>query len=116
MREEQGAGGGGRPTEGGRVPRPVRALAAAVLAVVVGAGSTTAQERPRFECLDPDKRRVSRVVGGSVAPRDLAPWQVSLQVDRDGRWRHGCGGSLICQATLKTDPPATLKTGPEERA
>ena len=95
MRAGQGAGVGGRRTERGRAARPVRTLAAAVLAVVVGAGSATAQERPRFECLDPDKRRVSRVVGGSLAPRDLAPWQVSLQVDRDGRWRHGCGGSLI---------------------
>ena len=73
----------------------VRTLAAAVLVAAIGADDARAQGRPRFECLDPAKRRVSRVVGGTLAPRDLAPWQVSLQVDRDGRWRHGCGGSLI---------------------
>ena len=95
MRGRQGADVGIRRRERARVARWARALAAAALAALVGADAARAQERPRFECLSPDKRPVSRIVGGSVAPRDLAPWQVSLQVYRDGGWRHGCGGSLI---------------------
>ena len=68
---------------------------AVMLALAVGAGAVRAQAPSRFECLDPDRRTVTRIVGGSVAPRDMAPWQVSLQVDAGGRWQHACGGSLI---------------------
>ena len=84
-----------------RLPRLSPRWAVPALAAFGAGGGDRRGRRPgpgatsRFECLDPDKRRVSRVVGGTLAPRDLAPWQVSLQVDRDGRWRHGCGGSLI---------------------
>ena len=49
----------------------------------------------RFECVDPDQRRTERIVGGQEAPPGMAPWQVSLQYGRAGRWSHFCGGSLI---------------------
>ena len=75
--------------------RPGRAALAFVVVSAVGAGAAQGQGRSRFECLDPDKRTVSRIVGGSVAPAEMAPWQVSLQLDVGGRWRHVCGGSLI---------------------
>ena len=76
--------------------RPGRAALATVLVSAVGAGAAEGQGRSRFECLDPGKRTVSRIVGGTEAPREMAPWQVSLQLTaRDGGWRHVCGGSLI---------------------
>uniref|UniRef100_A0A8C5DFL2 pancreatic elastase II n=1 Tax=Gouania willdenowi TaxID=441366 RepID=A0A8C5DFL2_GOUWI len=37
----------------------------------------------------------SRVVGGEDATPHSWPWQVSLQSDRGGGWRHVCGGTLI---------------------
>ena len=91
------AGGGGEPGPA-RPPeaRTGRAALAVVLTSAVGAGAVQAQGPARFECLDPDKRAVSRIIGGSAAPRDMAPWQVSLQrAAGGGRWRHACGGSLI---------------------
>ena len=88
--------GGGEGTAtwtcGSRMGRTVLAV---VLMSSVGATAVQAQGRARFECLEPDKRTVSRIVGGSDAPREMAPWQVSLQLDIDGRWRHACGGSLV---------------------
>ena len=48
-----------------------------------------------FECVTPDQRRVTRIVGGDNAPPGLAPWQVSLQHRFNGPWAHYCGGSLI---------------------
>ncbi len=75
--------------------RPGRAVLAFGLVSVLGAGAAHGQGRSQFECLDPGKRTVSRIVGGTEAPREMAPWQVSLQfAARDG-WRHICGGSLI---------------------
>lgn len=71
-----------------------RAVLAGGLIAALGVGAA-AQERSRFECINPDQRRVSRIVGGQVAPLDMAPWQVSLQYGRAGRWNHFCGGSLI---------------------
>ena len=66
------------------------------LVAVLGVGPASAQGPSRFECLDPDKRTVSRIVGGTVAPAGMAPWQVSLQApDGRGGWYHFCGGSLI---------------------
>ena len=74
--------------------RAVRAVLAVVVTSAVGAGAVQAQGR--FECLDPEKRAVSRIVGGTTAPANMAPWQVSLQrAAGGGRWRHVCGGSLI---------------------
>ena len=90
---------GGRQRIGGGVgvrgaAWTVRAFLAVALMTVAAAGVAPAQGR--FECLDPEKRPVSRIVGGSAAPRDMAPWQVSLQLAAaDGRWGHVCGGSLI---------------------
>ncbi|XP_006037743.1 chymotrypsin-like elastase family member 2A [Alligator sinensis] len=37
----------------------------------------------------------SRVVGGEDARPHSWPWQISLQVFINGRWRHTCGGTLI---------------------
>ena len=90
---------GSRQRSGGGIgvrgaARPGRAFLALALTTVVGVSVVQAQGR--FDCLDPDKRTVSRIVGGSAAPRDMASWQVSLQLAAgDGRWRHVCGGSLI---------------------
>ena len=72
-----------------------RGLLASVLVSAVGAGAADGQGRSRFECLDPGKRTVSRIVGGTEAPREMAPWQVSLQLSARDGWRHVCGGSLI---------------------
>ena len=93
MRGERKTGGDGRLMTRADLPTVARTALSLVLMSAVGAGA--AQGQPRFECLDPDKRTVSRVVGGSVAPTRMAPWQVSLQLDIGGRWRHACGGSLV---------------------
>ena len=91
----------GESTRGsGRPMAPVgRARGAGVLGVlliaVFGVDAVSAQGLTRFECLDPDQRRVSRIVGGINAPQGAAPWQVSMQVSFEGRWLHWCGGSLI---------------------
>ncbi|NWH75572.1 CTRC protein, partial [Piaya cayana] len=37
----------------------------------------------------------TRVVGGEDARPHSWPWQISLQYDRNGEWRHTCGGTLI---------------------
>ena len=66
-----------------------------LLITVLGVDAVWAQGLSRFECLDPDQRRVSRIVGGTTAPDGTAPWQVSLQIRRNGQWFHSCGGSLI---------------------
>ena len=72
-----------------------RAALASVLVSALGAGAAQGQGRSRFECLDLDRRSVSRIVGGTEAPREMAPWQVSLQLSARGGWRHVRGGSLI---------------------
>jgi len=84
-----------------RATRPCAILLVGLVSAV-GADAVRGQGLSRFECIDPDKRVVTRIVGGSVAPRDMAPWQVSLQLDFDGRWRHVCGGSLIHPAWVLT--------------
>ncbi|KAM6155241.1 tryptase beta-2-like [Rhynchocyon petersi] len=35
------------------------------------------------------------IVGGTEAPRNKWPWQVSLRIDRGNYWMHWCGGSLV---------------------
>ena len=90
-------GGVQKRSDGERGPAWTRA-ARAVLAVASMAAflAGAVQAQGRFECLDPEKRAVSRIVGGTTAPPNMAPWQVSLQITAGGgRWRHACGGSLI---------------------
>lgn len=71
------------------------ALVAFALLATVGVGTGLGQES--FECLDSGLRTVSRIAGGTEAPADMAPWQVSLQRRRSSGngWFHTCGGSLI---------------------
>ncbi|XP_030641070.1 chymotrypsin-like elastase family member 2A [Chanos chanos] len=45
---------------------------------------------------------VSRVVGGEDARAHSWPWQISLQVFRDGNWLHSCGGTLISKDWVLT--------------
>uniref|UniRef100_A0A4W5Q0Y1 pancreatic elastase II n=1 Tax=Hucho hucho TaxID=62062 RepID=A0A4W5Q0Y1_9TELE len=45
---------------------------------------------------------VTRVVGGEDVRPNSWPWQVSLQYDRDGEWRHTCGGTLISSEWVLT--------------
>ena len=63
------------------------------LVALVGGQAALAQGT--FTCIEPDQRIGVRVVGGTNAPRDMAPWQVSLQSGFEDRWYHICGGSLI---------------------
>ncbi|XP_041642482.1 elastase 3 like [Cheilinus undulatus] len=44
----------------------------------------------------------SRVVNGEDATPHSWPWQISLQYERDGEWRHTCGGSLIAANWVMT--------------
>ena len=77
------------------------ASTAAVAAALVS-GVAHAQAPGRFECLDPSKRAVSRIVGGVDAPAGAAPWQVSLQGGSPGNRYHRCGGSLIAPSWVLT--------------
>ncbi|XP_055748569.1 elastase 2 like [Salvelinus fontinalis] len=45
---------------------------------------------------------VTRVVGGEDVRPNSWPWQISLQYDRDGEWRHTCGGTLISSEWVLT--------------
>uniref|UniRef100_A0A4W5NZ43 Elastase 3 like n=1 Tax=Hucho hucho TaxID=62062 RepID=A0A4W5NZ43_9TELE len=44
----------------------------------------------------------TRVVNGVDAKPHSWPWQISLQYERDGEWRHTCGGSLIATNWVMT--------------
>ncbi|NXG45256.1 CTRC protein, partial [Psilopogon haemacephalus] len=44
----------------------------------------------------------SRVVGGEDAVAHSWPWQISLQYDSSGTWRHTCGGTLIASSWVLT--------------
>ncbi|XP_077416527.1 elastase 3 like isoform X5 [Vanacampus margaritifer] len=46
--------------------------------------------------------QTSRVVNGEDARPHSWPWQISLQYERDGEWRHTCGGSLIADNWVMT--------------
>ncbi|XP_075895143.1 elastase 3 like [Nelusetta ayraudi] len=61
----------------------------------------------------------TRVVNGVDAKAHSWPWQISLQYQRDGEWRHTCGGSLIAANWVMTaahcinhEAPKKLKTAP----
>ncbi|XP_076019527.1 chymotrypsin-like elastase family member 2A [Genypterus blacodes] len=45
---------------------------------------------------------VTRVVGGEDVKPNSWPWQISLQYNREGEWRHTCGGTLISQEWVLT--------------
>ncbi|XP_008273983.1 chymotrypsin-C-like [Stegastes partitus] len=44
----------------------------------------------------------SRVVGGVDVQPHSWPWQISLQYNREGEWRHTCGGTLISDQWVLT--------------
>ncbi|XP_073325539.1 chymotrypsin-C-like [Pagrus major] len=44
----------------------------------------------------------SRVVGGVDVNPHSWPWQISLQYNREGEWRHTCGGTLISNQWVLT--------------
>ncbi|XP_030277581.1 chymotrypsin-C-like isoform X2 [Sparus aurata] len=44
----------------------------------------------------------SRVVGGVDVNAHSWPWQISLQYNREGEWRHTCGGTLISNQWVLT--------------
>ncbi|KAI3357301.1 hypothetical protein L3Q82_015751, partial [Scortum barcoo] len=45
---------------------------------------------------------VTRVVGGVDVRPHSWPWQISLQYNREGEWRHTCGGTLISDQWVLT--------------
>ncbi|XP_037355573.1 chymotrypsin-like elastase family member 2A [Talpa occidentalis] len=45
---------------------------------------------------------LSRVVGGENVRPNSWPWQVSLQYNNNGQWRHTCGGSLVATNWVMT--------------
>ncbi|KAM4577690.1 elastase 3 like [Odontesthes bonariensis] len=65
-------------------------LASVLIASALGCGT------PPIEPL------TSRVVNGEDAKPHSWPWQISLQYERDGEWRHTCGGSLIAANWVMT--------------
>ncbi|KAK5932924.1 hypothetical protein CgunFtcFv8_004593 [Champsocephalus gunnari] len=65
-------------------------LASVLIASALGCGT------PAIEPL------TSRVVNGVDATPHSWPWQISLQYERNGAWRHTCGGSLIAANWVMT--------------
>ncbi|CAL8296561.1 elastase 3 like [Gadus morhua] len=65
-------------------------LASSLLASALGCGSP------------PIEPYSSRVVNGVDARPNSWPWQISLQYERSGEWRHTCGGSLIAENWVMT--------------
>ncbi|XP_075332567.1 chymotrypsin-like elastase family member 2A isoform X1 [Odontesthes bonariensis] len=57
---------------------------------------------------------VNRVVGGEDVRPHSWPWQISLQYNREGEWRHTCGGTLISQEWVLTAAHC-ISTGKEYR-
>nr|XP_046252790.1 chymotrypsin-C-like [Scatophagus argus] len=56
-----------------------------------------------YGCGQPTYRPVlSRVVGGEDVRPHSWPWQISLQYNRQGEWRHTCGGTLISNEWVLT--------------
>ncbi|XP_020501673.2 chymotrypsin-C [Labrus bergylta] len=57
---------------------------------------------------------VTRVVGGEDVRPSSWPWQISLQYNRQGEWRHTCGGTLISDQWVLTAAHC-ISTGREYR-
>uniref|UniRef100_A0A1I8PAF0 Peptidase S1 domain-containing protein n=1 Tax=Stomoxys calcitrans TaxID=35570 RepID=A0A1I8PAF0_STOCA len=56
-----------------------------------------------FEALDKAPESQERVVGGySVGNEEYIPYQISLQYNKDGDYRHFCGGSIISPNRILT--------------
>ncbi|XP_076597150.1 chymotrypsin-like elastase family member 2A isoform X2 [Chaetodon auriga] len=56
-----------------------------------------------YGCGSPTFRPVlTRVVGGENARPNSWPWQISLQYNNQGEWRHTCGGTLISNQWVLT--------------
>uniref|UniRef100_A0AAY4CRN2 Peptidase S1 domain-containing protein n=1 Tax=Denticeps clupeoides TaxID=299321 RepID=A0AAY4CRN2_9TELE len=65
-------------------------LASVLVATALGCGTP------------PIEPSTTRVVNGVDARPHSWPWQISLQYDKDGEWRHTCGGSLIAANWVMT--------------
>ncbi|XP_075145815.1 chymotrypsin-2-like [Haematobia irritans] len=56
-----------------------------------------------FEALDEIPNTEERVVGGyNVGNEEYIPYQISLQYNKDGTYRHFCGGSIISANRILT--------------
>lgn len=81
-------------------PRARRGFGAAVAAVVIGLIASVAQ----VGSASADEQAGINIIGGEeAAPGEFSDFMVSLQFrDSDGKWHHGCGGSVLDAQTILT--------------
>ncbi len=84
----------GNRMKSGRVARTI------VVTVAAGVFASTVSAQPlSFQCKEPaTDKRVTRIVGGTVADPDTYPWQVAVR----GTFVGLCGGSLIGERWVLT--------------